>query len=120
RKTYSRVFVCDDILRYIMDIVEKTRVHPDLALGVSPRGSQALLKAAQVYAIIRGRNYVSPDDIKDIVKPVLSHRIMLEKTVGVKDNQTEKILDNILDGLNVPAEETVLPQPEQKHERGMS
>ena len=64
QRSYSDTYVSDDILSYIMDIVERTRKHPDLILGVSPRGSQALLKCVQVYAILQGRSYVIPDDVK--------------------------------------------------------
>ncbi len=60
-----------------MDIIEKTRSHEHIALGVSPRGSQALLKAVQAYAAIKGREYVIPDDVKSVVKPVLGHRLIL-------------------------------------------
>ena len=52
------------MLRYLLELVERTRSHADAAVGVSPRGSQALLRAAQAHAILRGRDYVSPDDIK--------------------------------------------------------
>ncbi|HBG75421.1 MAG TPA: magnesium chelatase, partial [Clostridiales bacterium] len=65
---------------------ERTREHPDLILGVSPRGSQALLKCVQVHAILNGREYVSPDDVKAMVKPVLAHRIILRNTSRIKEN----------------------------------
>jgi MoxR-like ATPase len=96
QRQYSSTYVSDDILKYIMDIVERTRKHPDLILGVSPRGSQALLKCVQVHAILNGRDYVTPDDVKAMVKPVLAHRIILKNTSRLKENYNEQILDQIL------------------------
>ena len=66
-KNYARVFVSDDVMRYIVRIVEVTRQHSEIMLGVSPR-EPGLAKAAQVYAILQGRDYVSPDDIKKMAK----------------------------------------------------
>lgn len=105
---YSDVYVSDDLLKYIMDIVEKTRKHPDLILGVSPRGSQAILKCVQVYAILQGRDYVLPDDVKIMVKPVFSHRIILKNTSRIKENYGEQILDQIIREVPVPTEENLL------------
>lgn len=119
RRSYSSVYVCDDILAYIMDIVEATRDHPDLALGVSPRGSQALLKAAQAYAVIEGRSYVSPDDIKRLAKPVLAHRVMLRSTIRAKEGQADKIIGQILEQIRVPAEETLMPTDQRTKEKGL-
>ena len=119
RRSYSSVYVCDDILAYIMDIVDATRDHPDLALGVSPRGSQALLKAAQAYAVIEGRSYVSPDDIKRLAKPVLAHRVMLRSTIRAKEGQADKIIGQILEQIRVPAEETLMPTDQGTKEKGL-
>ena len=108
QQQYSGLYVSDDILNYMMDIVEKTRKHPDLILGVSPRGSQALLKCVQVHAILEGREYVSPDDVKTMVKPVLAHRIILKNTSRIKENYNEQILDHIVKEIPVPAEEKLM------------
>jgi MoxR-like ATPase len=110
QKSYSGVYVSDDILSYIMEIAEKTRIHADLILGVSPRGSQALLKCAQAWAVMQGRDYVMPDDVKRMVKPVLSHRIILKNTSRMKENYSDFILDQILEEIPVPAESDI---PEQ-------
>lgn len=101
---YSNVYVSDDLLLYIMDIVEKTRSLPSIELGISPRGSQALLKAVQVYAILKGRDYVSPDDVKAMVKPVLGHRLVLNSMMRAKNEQVNSILDDIMEAIPVPAE----------------
>ncbi|KYG27023.1 AAA family ATPase [Alkalihalobacillus trypoxylicola] len=100
---YSDVYVNDDILNYLMDIVEKTRTHPDIELGVSPRGSQALLKAIQVYAILQGRDYVEPDDIKKMALPVLSHRIVSNQLYQ-QTATNEQILEGIINSVKAPVE----------------
>jgi MoxR-like ATPase len=102
---YSQVHVSDDMYTYLMDLVEETRNHKHIALGVSPRGSQALLKAVQVHALLKGRDYLTPDDVKAMVKPVFAHRLILDHTMRVKENQAGALLDEILDQVTVPAED---------------
>ncbi|MBU9713405.1 AAA family ATPase [Evansella tamaricis] len=110
---FSDIYISDDILQYIMEIVHETRNHPEVSLGVSPRGSQALLKAAQAFAIIKGRSHVVPDDVKEMVKPVLGHRLVLNHTTRFQENMAEEILDKILRGITVPAEEELLEGKER-------
>lgn len=105
QNTYSSVYVCDDIYKYIIDIVGHTRKDADIMLGVSPRGSQALLKASQVYAIMNGRDYVLPDDVKAVAKPVLCHRLLLTSTARIKDRYAETVIERILGQVHVPTEE---------------
>ena len=107
QRSYSNTHVSDDILNYIMDIVERTRKHSDVILGVSPRGSQALLKCVQAHAILRGRSYVIPDDVKAMVKPALGHRIILKNTSRLKENYNMQILDQIVRDTLVPSEENL-------------
>jgi len=108
QRLYVNVFVDDDILSYMMEIIEKTRSHPSIELGVSPRGSQALLKAVQVYALLNGRSYVLPDDVKAMSKPVLAHRLVLNRSVRMKSNQADAILDRIIEEIPVPTEAELL------------
>lgn len=108
QRIYSQVFVSDDLFEYIIDIVEETRHHPQIAFGVSPRGSQALLKAVQVRALLEGRDYVTPDDVKMMAEPVLGHRLVLSQTLRAKGDQTDVIIDDILSKVSVPAEELSL------------
>ena len=108
QRNYSNTYVSDDILQYIMDIVERTRKHSDVVLGVSPRGSQALLKCVQARAILKGRSYVIPDDVKAMVKPTLSHRIILKNTSRLKENYNEQILDQIVRDTPVPSEDNLM------------
>jgi MoxR-like ATPase len=105
QRDYVNVFVSDDIVRYIVNIVEMTRKHNDVHLGVSPRGSQALLRASQVYAILQGRDYVIPDDVKAMAKPVLRHRMILRNVMASKGGQQDEIIDQILRQVPVPTEE---------------
>jgi len=107
RKYYTQVYTSDDILYYIMSIVEKTRNHDEIILGVSPRGSQALLKTVQVHAIIKGRDYVIPDDVKAMAKSVLCHRLVLKNASRVKKVQNENIIEQILKEVPVPSENII-------------
>lgn len=104
QRAYSQVGVHDDLLDYIVQLVERTRSHPDVALGASPRGSQSLLKAVQVYALLQGRDYVLPDDIKAMSKPVLAHRLLLKHATRLKENAAEAVIDQLLREMPVPTE----------------
>ncbi|HJR78859.1 MAG TPA: MoxR family ATPase [Anaerolineales bacterium] len=82
---------------YIVDLVEATRSHPDVSLGVSPRGSLALLKGAQAFAAIRGRDYVIPEDIKTLVPLTLAHRLILKPEAELRGRSARSILEDILE-----------------------
>ena len=82
---------------YIVGLAESTRTHPDLLLGVSPRGSLALLKAAQAYAAIRGRDYVMPEDIKTLVPLTLSHRLILKPEAELRGHTALTVLNSVLE-----------------------
>ena len=101
RQKYTQVHIDDTVIGYILDIVEKTRHHADVDLGISPRGSMALFKGAQAYAAVKGRSYVLPDDIKTLVKPIFTHRIKLK---DVYTNTPGEVLQKILDSVTVPVE----------------
>jgi len=105
QRLHALVRVDDELLRYIAELVERTRQHPDVALGVSPRGARALLKCAQVRAALRGRDYVLPDDIKAMVKPALAHRVLLATRVRQPEKQVDAMLTTILAQTPVPTEE---------------
>lgn len=101
---FTQVRVSDELLQYIVQLAEATRAHADAALGVSPRGVRALMKSAQVYAALRGRDYVLPDDIKALVKPVWAHRILLRMRSRQQDQQVHALLVSILAATPVPTE----------------
>jgi len=99
------VKVDDALLDYILAIVEKTRTHEALALGVSPRGSQALYRAAQAKAMIEGRGYVIPDDIKQLAGPVFSHRVVLNSRAALGPRRSDlgdRVIEQILSQIDVP------------------
>ena len=102
---YSKVRVSEDILEYIIKIAEGTRKHPGVHLGVSPRGTLALLKAVQVYALIKGRTFVTPDDIKAMALPVLAHRIIPKGLSAENVSISEKVISDVLAHTEVPLEQ---------------
>ena len=87
-----------------MRIADETRNNNDITLGISPRGTQALLKAVQVKAILSGRDYATPDDVKAMVKPVFGHRIILKSSSRIRKGQNFEVLDRILQNIEVPTE----------------
>lgn len=104
RQEASSVSVHNELVTYITDIVKATRNRSDVAAGVSPRGSIALLRCAQALAFIRGREYVVPEDIKELAVPILAHRLVIPHTFG-KSSSCEDIILKILDEVPVPTEE---------------
>ena len=103
-ETSKSVFVHDVIRRYIADIVVATRNDKSISSGVSPRGTLALLKASQVYAAINGRDFVTPDDVKKLAVPVLSHRI-ISYTNMAKNSNKESLILSVLDSVAAPTED---------------
>jgi len=98
-----RVSIESGIVDYILDIVEATRNDDELHLGVSPRGALALTQAAQASALLNGRDYVVPDDVKSLVVPVCAHRVISKSYVQNGDaNVTARVLRRILDQVPVP------------------
>ena len=91
------VDVDDTLQDYIVALAEATRSHPDLSLGVSPRGTLTLLKASQALAAIRGRDYVIPDDIKTLVPLTLSHRLILKPEAELRGSTARTILSDVLE-----------------------
>ncbi|MBR6050250.1 MAG: MoxR family ATPase [Clostridia bacterium] len=98
------VFCHEDIFGYVTAIVRSTRTTHGVVLGASPRASLALLMAAKGFAVISGRNYVLPDDVKRACEPVLSHRLMLSSAEMLKKNSAKKIIEEILGSVPVPTE----------------
>ena len=100
-----RVKVDEELVNYALAIVEKTRQHEYLSLGVSPRGSMSLYRAGQALAFLEGRNYCIPDDFKRLILPVFSHRCVVSSryiSTLKKSDQTEAILEGIIDSTPVP------------------
>ncbi len=104
-KMARHVHVAPSLKRYIVDLTEATRDHPSVHLGASPRASLYLLKASRAQAASRGRDYVVPDDIKDLVVPVLSHRILLSAETQLHGSTSQDFLDALMDRVPIPARE---------------
>ncbi|RME33112.1 MAG: MoxR family ATPase [Thermoflexia bacterium] len=96
------VYVAPVLKRYIVDLVRRTREHPDVYLGASPRGSLTLYRAGQARAAIYGRDFVLPDDVKALALPALGHRLILGPAARMRDVSPEEILQELLDRVPVP------------------
>jgi MoxR-like ATPase len=99
------IYVSDSIKNYIVEIVNKTRTHNDVLLGSSPRGSMALYRASQAWALYNNRDYCCPDDVKKMAIPVLAHRISLKHNSKIKKINSESIIKEIIETVNVPVVE---------------
>ncbi|HOP99479.1 MAG TPA: MoxR family ATPase [Acetivibrio clariflavus] len=102
REEIQGVQVNEGIINYITSIVRATRNSPNLALGASPRASIALLLTAKTYAAMDGRNYVIPEDIKELALPVLRHRIVIKPEAGIDGISNDDAIKNILAKVEVP------------------
>jgi MoxR-like ATPase len=91
-----------EMREYIVAIVAATRQHQQVYLGASPRGSLALFHAAQAMAAVRGRDFVTPDDVKGLAKPVLSHRLIIAPAARVRGTTPAAVLDEVLTLVPVP------------------
>jgi MoxR-like ATPase len=94
----------ESIRGYIIDIVRATRQHPDIDLGVSPRGTLALYRCAQALAAIRGREYVLPDDVKLLAPFALTHRIIINPTTRLRGRSLSEVLMDVIETVPVPVE----------------
>ena len=98
-----QVKVEDSINHYVLDIVEATRHCDDLHIGVSPRGALALYRAAQASALVAGRDYVVPDDVKSLTVPVLAHRVISKGYLhGGQREAVEALIERLVDEVHVP------------------
>ncbi|MDQ0273303.1 AAA family ATPase [Cytobacillus purgationiresistens] len=103
----KEVYVDDSIKRYIVDLADSTRTHGSVYLGVSPRGSIALMKAAQAYAFIYNRDYVLPDDVQHLASAVFVHRIILKSEAKFEGITAENVVERILARTPVPVQKAV-------------
>lgn len=98
----EKIFIRDELLDYIAALVHRTRTHPDLYLGASPRASLALLRLAKAVAALEGRDFVTPDDIQRVAFPVLNHRIILTPEREMEGYGTRDIIEEIIKSIEVP------------------
>jgi len=103
------IFIAKNIQQYIINLVTLTRNHKKIYLGVSPRGSIALMRASKSLAYIRGRDYVIPDDVKYLAPFVLAHRLILTPEANYDGQTNEEIIDQIVESVNIPIQEDYYP-----------
>ena len=102
RESVEKVHIDPDIERYIVALIAETRKRRQINVGASPRGSLALLKLSRAWAVMQGRDYVLPDDVKVFARPALHHRLILEPEFWMKQGATDEILTAIIQGTPVP------------------
>jgi MoxR-like ATPase len=105
RQVAETVHADDDVLRYIARIGRETRTHPRVDVGVSPRGIQKLFESARARAVLNDRTFVTPDDVKQVVEPVLAHRIVLKPEAAIEGIDKVSIVREAIDEIPVPTVE---------------
>ena len=98
----NMVYIDDRILKYIRDIILKTRNHPQIALGCGPRASLVLMKCSKARAAILGRIYVTPDDVRALIVPALNHRILLKPEAELEGLDVKTVIKNIVEDIPIP------------------
>jgi MoxR-like ATPase len=102
REVPESVRVDDDLIEYVTAIARATREDRRVEVGVSPRGTQRLFEAARAQAVLGGREFVTPDDVKTVVRPVLAHRIVLTPDAKVEDVEKGSVVSGVVDSIPVP------------------
>ena len=102
RKSIQDVHVEFSLLKYIAQITDQTRKHPSLYLGASPRASLAILNSSKAYAVIKGRDFVTPDDVVEVTQSVLIHRIILTPEKEMEGIELETVIKEIIHSIEVP------------------
>ncbi len=98
----ARLRIDDAVLDYAVRLVAATRTAPGFAVGAGPRGSLALIRAARAQALLNQRDFVTPDDIKSIVKPALRHRLTLAAEYEMEGAEIDEVLDDLLHRVAAP------------------
>ena len=102
QRVVRRVYVDPFLKNYIVSLVEATRRHPEVALGGSPRASLALFRSAQALAILRGREYILPDDVKELAAPILAHRLIVTPQARMRGIDGRRIAERVTEEVPVP------------------
>ena len=105
QEAIKKIYIDKDLQNYIVKIVQTTRSEPRIEVGISPRGSIALFKLSKAHAAYHGRDYVVPDDIKNVVVPALAHRLILKAEARVRGVKPENIIDDVVSRITVPTVE---------------
>lgn len=96
------IYVHEDVMQYMAQIVYHTRSNPNLTLGASPRASIALLEASKASAALQGRDFITPDDVKYVAPPILGHRVLLTPEKEMEGFTTDYIIKQIVDSIEIP------------------
>jgi MoxR-like ATPase len=102
QKTIQKVYIDKDLQNYMVKIVQTTRSEPRVEVGISPRGSIALFKLSKAHAAFHARDYVVPDDVKNVAIPALSHRLILKAEARVRGVKPEDIINDVVSRITVP------------------
>jgi MoxR-like ATPase len=102
QKIVNLVYIDDRILKYIRDIIIKTRNHPQISLGCGPRAGLTLMKCAKARAAILGRTYVTPDDVRSLTVPALNHRLLLKPEAELEGLDVKAVIKGIIEDIPVP------------------
>jgi MoxR-like ATPase len=102
REVVEGVYIEPEVRRYMVDLVTNTRCHRQVVVGVSPRGSLSLLKLSKAWAVLHGREYVIPDDVKQFTRPALAHRIILDPSLWEVKRNDNAIIEEVVRSVPVP------------------
>jgi MoxR-like ATPase len=102
QKLCKNIYLAPKLTNYIVNLVAKSREHSELELGASPRASIALLKISQAWALLNGRDYVLPDDIKALAQPVMAHRLLIKARSKLRGVNKGRIIKQIINEIEVP------------------
>ncbi len=109
RRSLELVEVTPDLLHYVVALIGATRAHPQIQVGASPRGGLFILQLARAHAVLRGRDYVVPDDVKAVGVPALGHRITLRPELWARKVSPDDVITRVLAGVPVPRTDPVAP-----------
>jgi MoxR-like ATPase len=102
RGALNEIVMKEDLVRYVVDVIRKTRAHESVLVGAGPRATQALLLASRARAAIQGRDFVTPDDIRSMARGVLEHRLILRPEYEIEGLSTGEVVQKIFEGIAVP------------------
>ena len=105
RDAIEQVHVDPDIEKYMVALASATRKDSRIAVGASPRASLAFMKLARAWAVLDGRSYVIPDDVKQFITPVLAHRLILQPDLWMKRNAAQDVIQKVTSSVPVPVTE---------------
>jgi len=102
REALADVSMRDELAAYIVDLVRRSRTHESILVGAGPRASQALVLASRVHAALGGRDFVTPDDVKALARPVLEHRLILRPEFEIEGMTAAEAVEKIVESVAVP------------------